>query len=87
MNEELKKEWEIEFEVRYKSNENYVFDEVTFLDLKSFISSLLAKQQEEFVKILDDVGLHGDFDSKTVHLAEFGYNQCIADIKSKLNKK
>ena len=78
-----KNSWSDEFDVRYKSNENYVFDEVTFLDLKSFISSLLAKQQEEFVKIVKNsrtVDEHFGLGIKE----ETARNQVIADIKSKL---
>ena len=90
MLEELKKEWEIEFEIE--------FDKIFHgcgvglgsvqVGLKSFISSLLAKQQANFVKCLpeeknkvihpDDINLNEFYENR-------GYNACIADIKSKLN--
>jgi hypothetical protein len=115
MNEELKKEWEREFDKKFpwlssmkvtpNRGEDYekarILQELvnkTNEDVKSFISSLLAKQQEEFMKCIpeeketyenaDSIGeLEGeDSLDKYGKLHErVGFNQCIADIKSKLN--
>jgi hypothetical protein len=51
-------------------------------DIKSFISSLLAKQQEEFVKMVDEIF------SQYSGIGDILVKDCIlADIKSKLEKK
>jgi hypothetical protein len=55
--EELKKEWEIEFDEKFNAFPDnpvdYVVKKEVIDEIKSFISSLLAKQQEEFVKMID----------------------------------
>jgi hypothetical protein len=78
--EELKKEWAREFEQEFGIH--FTPSELQFA--KYFISSLLAKQQEEFVKCIPE-------EKKVEHLLkckmcspECGYNQCIADIKNKI---
>jgi hypothetical protein len=134
--EELKKELEREFDEKFGDNgiypDNWKTSEGgTHEELKSFISSLLAKQKEEiiadlkkdplklikfhpqykdlareaderiqiqidayndakeeFVKCIPEIKLiegHGFQDPRTDY--KIGYNQCIADIKSKLNKQ
>jgi hypothetical protein len=124
--EELKKEWEREFDNEFP-NERYsdtLMSKVTSVSrIKSFISSLLAKQQEmtnsewvaygkkmgyhdywkdmtrialqeEFVKCLPEYAKPIDKLEEVDERARMtnllnenmviGYNQCIADIKSKL---
>jgi len=94
--EELKKEWEIEFEkFTLKGHGGWTEYPDMMEQTKSFISSLLAKQQEEFVKCLPEEKafyFDNDFgdipiDSSISFEKAKGYNQCIADIKSKLNKE
>jgi hypothetical protein len=80
--EELKKEWESSFDELADDNFG-CFGESPYPSIKSFISSLLAKQQEEFVKLIEDW-------KKIPPLTEYqtAYNEAlddvIADIKSKL---
>ena len=51
MTQELRKEWEMEFdEIPYGYGDAALSRDV----VKSFISSLLAKQQEEFVKCIPE---------------------------------
>jgi hypothetical protein len=135
MKEELKKEWESSFDKEFNLEQvgyetcvglTAFFDEDPIYNkVKSFISSLLAKQQseatrtarnelmanfeenrenwlkyadkkvaeaqEEFVKCLPEEKEIPPFreDKKTISRDELlmrtAYNQCIADIKSKLN--
>lgn len=90
MSEELKKEWEISFEKMEKYH-GWIPEHKE--RIKSFISSLLAKQQEDFVKMIK---LHNDrlkscllycqeqngrTDCKNCGLCE---EDLLADIKSKL---
>ena len=83
MPEELKKEWEREFddEFPYLGEDSY---DLNRKGIKSFISSLLAKRQEEFVKMIDEIPTevpeyeYNDYDK--------GRKDFKADIKSKLNK-
>jgi hypothetical protein len=88
MNEELKKEWRKQFEANFLDGDSmYDCGNATFsvdgvLDVCEFF---LAKQQEEFVKIIDGMQKTGNYGGKSLDL-KIGYNQCIADIKSKLNK-
>lgn len=92
MSEELKKEWEKEFEKKFFYDiERY--EKYTGLniekELKSFISSLLTKQQEEFVKMVEavcaELYLTGN-EPRSLDFREIEeYNQALADIKSKLN--
>ena len=90
MNEELKKEWENKLITTLPECDVKVIDD--------YYSLKLAKQQEEFVKCIpeeketyenaDSIGeLEGeDSLDKYGKLHErVGFNQCIADIKSKLN--
>ena len=127
--EELKKEWEREFEKKFvliPPPESHPSGRIllkpyeikgSVYDIKSFISSLLAKQQEmtnsewvalgkklgyhdywkdmtrialqeEFVKSLPNPKIHSLPDGvNSPHETEHdrGWNDCIADIKSKLN--
>ena len=83
MSEELKKEC-IDFIFNESNYDNESFhDSVSVDKLKSFISSLLAKQQEEFVKMVDKIPTevpeyeNNDYDK--------GRKDFKADIKSKLN--
>jgi hypothetical protein len=91
MNEELKKEWESEMNTIL---DVYIYDfgEQDKLniknDTKSFISSLLAKHQEEIVKMVEDRQKVFDF----IPHDKYGYKMVkskdldlLADIKSKLN--
>jgi len=80
--EELKKEWESSFEQEFGIH--FSPSELQFA--KSFISSLLAKQQEGFVKCLPEEP-KGKITKGYATLSEaydYGYHRCIADIKSKL---
>ena len=52
--------------------------------IKSFISEILAKQQEEFVKIVGEKVPLDNIRGCNIDFIE-GYNFAIADIKSKLN--
>jgi hypothetical protein len=89
--EELKKEWEIEFEkFTLKGHGGWTEYPDMMEQTKSFISSLLAKQQEEFVKCLPEEKnkvIHPDDINFNEFYENRGYNACIADIKSKLNKE
>jgi predicted site-specific integrase-resolvase len=87
---ELSDTWEIEFDEKYYNKNlpsglntrGFKFQKQMIDDVKSFISSLLAKQQEEFVKIVERVEKVNDSNGR--------YNACqeiLADIKSKLNKE
>jgi len=92
--EELKKEWEISFEKMEKYH-GWIPEHKE--RIKSFISSLLAKQQEEFVKMIpkyansvdllsiEEFGERARITNLLNENMVVGYNQCIADIKSKLN--
>jgi hypothetical protein len=85
--EELKKEWEIEFDEMFSdpiySIKSFGTEDYKYIedDIKSFISSLLAKQQADFVEIVERVEKLNDSNGR--------YNACqeiLADIKSKINK-
>jgi hypothetical protein len=81
MSEELKKEWEIEFDATFEHTEVLIgrnYYSTDGKELKSFISSLLAKQQEEFVKIIKEI--------EDGYSSEYGDGSkiSIADIKNKL---
>ena len=87
MLEELKKDWEREFDEKFpemrispKGSPDVFLPNAPRKMLKDFISSLLAKQQEEFVKALeearDDDSCECDNCNRT--------RKFIADIKSKL---
>jgi hypothetical protein len=54
--EELKKEWEREFDSLFGKDKFHPFV-ANYAETKSFISSLLAKQQEEFVKCIPEIEL------------------------------
>ena len=87
MSEELKKEWEREFDD--------IIEHLPLMDnsrnlnnkwkkkFKSFISSLLAKQQEEFVKMIEDRMVDGYSDLSKYKNDILG--ELLADIKSKLS--
>jgi hypothetical protein len=99
--EELKKEWSDEFDEKYYNKNNpsglntrgFKFQKQMIDDVKSFISSLLAKQQEEFVKILESKkngekcpkGWGCDHCGGCVDLYDEALDDVLADIKSKLN--
>jgi hypothetical protein len=95
MSEELKKE--IRSIIASYNNENEATNREIIEEMNTFISSLLTKQQVDFVKCLPEKKetyekadsireLEGeDSLDKYGKLHErVGYNQCIADIKSKL---
>jgi hypothetical protein len=80
--EELKKEWEDKLITTLPGCDIKVIDD--------YYSLKLAKQQEEIVKIIDGLKtkpeLYKDDENKRIFNHLTIYNQCIADIKSKLNK-
>jgi hypothetical protein len=84
--------WEIEFDKEFDPIEHWQGDKWVTDKLKHFISSLLAKQQEEFVKMIEDrrpnacdcVG--GEYNCEHWGKHEL-IDDVIADIKSKLNKE
>jgi hypothetical protein len=94
MSEELKKELE-------KKLRGFAFtmdyEDLDFELLVDFISSLLAKQQEEFVKCIpkyansvdllsiEEFGERARITNLLNENMVFGYNQAITDIKNKLN--
>jgi len=86
--EELKKEWSDEFDSFVKSVYGLFLSETTDR-LKSFISSLLAKQQEEFVNMIEK--LKSDVHTKQIGTSDYqvgklrALDDLLADIKSKLN--
>ena len=98
MNEELKKEWERELREKWNSlglkNMSAQFSEVVADWWIEKTNLLLAKQQEEFVRRIPKLEGHPQdecFDDYCDRCNsrkgwEAGYQQCIADIKSKLNK-
>ena len=96
MSEELKKEWEIKFDK--------LFDHIATFgvnagrqEYKSFISSLLAKQQEGFVKKVErltklytriegNTPIAGYLSDVPIYIIpETSISNLLADIKSKLN--
>jgi hypothetical protein len=94
MPEELKKECKIEEEFIEELGKLTIlttkncFNEFYYDEVVNLFRKYLAKQQEEFVKCIPEekdykVGSDGEY-----HFADNmktdGYNQCIADIKSKL---
>jgi endo-alpha-1,4-polygalactosaminidase (GH114 family) len=100
MKEELKKEWREQLEdliAKYKTDisDGGYFDLVDgYIPLESFISSLLAKQQEEFVKIVEEMETtNGVTGSDHYQIGQNHGRQefkrklldVLADIKSKLN--
>ena len=89
MSEELKKEWEGQFDLQFTKDSSYpgvrCLRSENPEEIKSFISSLLAKQQEEFVKIVEEQKTR--FRCGACEGAKCGHTHCcmcIADIKSKL---
>jgi len=94
--EELKKEWSDEFDEKYYNKNNpsglnttgFKFQKQMIDDVKSFISSLLAKQQEGFkssiIKHIEDRKSAGYEDNTIVdELANpFVLEDLLADIKS-----
>jgi hypothetical protein len=81
---ELKKEWEVDLDndlfLKQWSSVKGANKELVE-HIKFIVSSLLAKQQEEFVKCIPK-----ELIIESNWLRGLGYNDCIADIKSKLNK-
>jgi hypothetical protein len=97
MSEELKKEAITEFRKLWASI-NKENQHLTTEKIEDLIVFLLAKQQADFVKCIPEyansieqlsIEEHGER-ARIVNLLNenmvVGYNQCIADIKSKLNK-
>ena len=100
--EELKKEWEREFDkiaglLIYAKDFGGKPETVwQTAKIKKFISFLLAKQQEEFVKMIpkyansvdllsiEEFGERARITNLLNENMVVGYNQCIADIKSKI---
>jgi hypothetical protein len=100
VSEELKKEWEREFDEKFDYTAQENIDGYSILvdkedslpmskeQLLDFINLFLTKQQEEFVKCLPNPKIHSLPDGvNSPHETEHdrGWNDCIADIKSKLN--
>jgi hypothetical protein len=90
MSEELKKEWSDEFDEKFNAFPDnpvdYVVKKEVIDEIKSFISFLLAKQQEEFVKMVGGLK-YQPYDSTVDPFRQDGYSACIADIKSKLESE
>jgi vacuolar-type H+-ATPase subunit E/Vma4 len=92
MSEELKKE--IGSILASYNNENEATNREIIEKMNTFISSLLAKQQEEFVKMIPEYAKPIEKVPETTEKDRIynllnenlvlGYNQCIADIKSKM---
>jgi len=86
VSEELKKEWEREFDIYFGQDQYGGFKAFTQDNVKTFINFLLAKQQEEFVK-----KVKGMLQTENHDDYYYGYNDALndlledfADIKSKL---
>jgi len=92
MSEELKKEWVENFEQYFEMKNFALYSKkhdipATTNEIKELINLLLAKQQEEFVKCIPEIKMiEGNGFSDGFSSYKMGYNQCLADIKSKLNK-
>jgi hypothetical protein len=87
---ELSETWEIEFDKGFDPYEHWQGDKWVTDKIKSFISSLLAKQQEEFVKCIPEekpLLVKDEEAEATTNELIMAYNECIADIKSKLKKE
>ena len=97
MSEELKKEWEREFDdflfgLSIRSDYSSYIGSFHCAKIKEFINLLLAKQQEEFVKILESkrpdvcncVG--GEYNCEHWGKHEL-IDDLLADIKSKIKCK
>jgi hypothetical protein len=77
MKEELKKEWRDKLRTM-----------PSYTEIEALIDFLLAKQQEEFVKIVKNrtgVIAYADTDKGTVERILISRDDLLADIKSKLN--
>jgi predicted nucleotide-binding protein (sugar kinase/HSP70/actin superfamily) len=95
MSEELKKEWEVQFENKvnnFEFQDGFGGDEFNQEKIKSFISEILAKQQEEFVKIvIEIIKEYGNKPHRNVGIVSkcsccgSTLDDLLADIKSKLN--
>ncbi len=81
--EELKKEAITEFRKLWLSI-NKENQHLTTEKIEDLIVFLLAKQQEEFVKCIPERPESLPLGESEGRYYMFGYNQCIADIKSKL---
>jgi hypothetical protein len=81
MSEELKKELE-SIPKYYNGSKAIPKDEIVVP--YSAVISFLAKQQEEFEKMIGGLK-YQPYDSTVDPFRQDGYNHCIADIKSKLN--
>jgi hypothetical protein len=89
MSEELKKEWEEDLAFNFTFLHEIKHDKLgdAYDRVKSFISFLLAKQQEEFVKMIKNrtgVIAYADTDKGTVERILISRDDLLADIKSKL---
>jgi hypothetical protein len=83
--EELKKEWERQLEEEFNWTPLFGKSSGALKQMKVFISSLLAKQQEEFVKSIPEEKVYNPDERHWEDPVKVdGYNQCITDIKSKL---
>ena len=83
--EEIKKEAITEFRKLWVSI-NKENQHLTTEKIEDLIVSLLAKQQEEFVKCIPEERKLTAVGGSPENCESEGFNQCIADIKSKLNK-
>ena len=86
---ELKKEWERDYQNIWSNIDTIENWSWIKLELKDFISSLLAKQQEEFVKMIESK-IHWTDGEELLADDTVARNNTLddllADIKSKLNK-
>ena len=92
MSEELKKEWgskigELvgEASMCWSELPGGVFESERAKRIVDDIMLILAKQQEEFVKMVGGLK-YQPYDSTVDPFRQDGYSACIADIKSKLKK-
>jgi DNA-binding ferritin-like protein (Dps family) len=98
LSQELKKEWEREFDLLWGLAPEGSLKQYKGQDVKDFIKILLAKQQEKFVKMIpkyansvdllsiEEFGERARITNLLNENMVVGYNCAIADIKSKLNK-
>jgi len=98
MSEELKKEWERQLEEEFNWTPLFGKSSGALKQMKVFISSLLAKQQEEFVKKVErltklytriegNTPIAGYLSDVPIYIIpETSISNLLADIKSKLNK-
>ena len=91
-----KNNWKEEFDKEFQNRE--IIGDRTFReyckylypDIQDFIQSLLDKQKEEIIKILDntdiEMSVNGSVSQDTIAMAKFLYKAHILHIKKKLEK-